>query len=98
MREVVLTCDFCHEKKDHAALKSIHISMLAVNSDGRPAGACGTAYDLKERSLHDPRFVCVDCLEKMGMVPSYPPRPDKPEPPTFEDLLRQIINEELDER
>lgn len=40
--------------------------------------------------------LCSPCMEKRGMSPEQPDEPAK-EPPTLDDLLREIVREEVDD-
>ena len=83
-----ITCDRCHNEYNNN-------QMFTVNVTLRPGA--GHTYCHEDKSLWNTDW-CQSCCEQMGLkiIKQYPPVTPAPKPPTFEDLIREIVQDVID--
>ena len=84
------TCDACKQKLEHGALWEI---MVKYRSVGRYGGAEST------HNGSNPIHWCKDCMTSNGIISRIRSKDDNnpvPKVPTFEELVRDIVAQELE--
>lgn len=84
---ITYTCDNCGKsQQDNVQMWNIAV---AVWHDRNPPP--NLQYEVKDRQ----KLWCRHCVEEVGILPREKEKPTSPEPLAFEELIRQIIQDEI---